>query len=37
MGLEHIDFLWYLHKITPWALAGYTAGALVVLVQRMLG
>jgi Na+/H+ antiporter NhaD/arsenite permease-like protein len=37
MGLEHIDFLWYLRKITPWALAGYTAGALVVLVQRMLG
>ena len=34
MGLEHIDFLWYLRRIAPWALAGYASGAVVVLVQR---
>ncbi len=36
MGLEHIDFMWYLRRITPWALVGYIAGASVVLVQRMI-
>ena len=30
MGLEHIDFLWYLRRIAPWALAGYVAGARAV-------
>jgi Na+/H+ antiporter NhaD/arsenite permease-like protein len=33
MGLEHVDFLWYVRKIAPWALAGYLAGAVVVIVQ----
>lgn len=28
MGMEHIDFVWYLKKVAPWALAGYLAGAL---------
>ncbi len=32
MGLEHIDFLWYLKKIGPWALAGYLAGVVVVMI-----
>ncbi len=36
MGLEHIDFVWYLRKITPWALVGYAAGAAVVLLQRSI-
>ncbi len=36
MGLERIDFLWYLRKISPWALVGYIAGAAVVLLQRTL-
>lgn len=36
MGLEHIDFLWYFRRIAPWALAGYVAGAAVVLLQRAL-
>lgn len=36
MGLEKIDFIWYLRKIGPWALAGYVAGAVVVLLQRSL-
>ncbi len=34
MGLEHIDFVWYVRRIAPWALAGYLAGAAVVLLQR---
>ncbi len=36
MGLEHIDFLWYVRRIAPWAFAGYIAGAAVVLMQREL-
>ncbi|MCA9191983.1 MAG: sodium:proton antiporter NhaD [Planctomycetales bacterium] len=36
MGLENIDFLWYLRRIAPWAFAGYAAGALVILLQRAL-
>ncbi|MEZ6133318.1 MAG: sodium:proton antiporter NhaD [Pirellulaceae bacterium] len=36
MGLEHIDFIWYLRRIAPWALAGYLAGAAVVLLQHAL-
>jgi Na+/H+ antiporter NhaD/arsenite permease-like protein len=31
MGLERIDFLWYLRRIGPWALAGYLSGAAVVM------
>ncbi len=29
MGIEKIDFIWYLKKISGWALLGYLAGALV--------
>lgn len=28
MGMEKIDFIWYLKKISPWALIGYLAGAI---------
>ncbi len=34
MGLEHIDFVWYVKRIAPWALAGYVAGAVVVIAQQ---
>ena len=33
MGMEKIDFIWYLKKITLLALAGYIAGALVFIVM----
>jgi Na+/H+ antiporter NhaD/arsenite permease-like protein len=33
MGLEKIDFLWYLKKISLLALAGYGAGAIVYILQ----
>lgn len=36
MGLEHIDFIWYLRKIAPWALLGYLAGAGVFFLQRII-
>ncbi len=29
MGIERIDFLWYLRKVTPCVLVGYLAGAAV--------
>lgn len=34
MGLEKIDFVWYLRKIAPWALLGYLAGAAVVIAME---
>jgi len=33
MGLEKMDFVWYLRKITMLALAGYLAGALFYVAQ----
>jgi Na+/H+ antiporter NhaD/arsenite permease-like protein len=33
MGLEKIDFLWYLRKISLYALVGYFAGVIVFLIQ----
>lgn len=36
MGLEQIDFLWYLREIAPWALLGYVSGVAVVLLQQYL-
>jgi len=36
MGLEKIDFLWYLKKIGPYALVGYFAGAIVYIMQHNL-
>ena len=38
MGLEKIDFFWYVRKISAWALLGYLAGAAAyVLQQHVLG
>jgi Na+/H+ antiporter NhaD/arsenite permease-like protein len=36
MGMEKIDFFWYLKKISLIALAGYFAGALVYMLQYEL-
>lgn len=36
MGLEKIDFIWYMRKISGLALIGYFAGALVYIVQYRL-
>lgn len=36
MGLEKIDFFWYLKKISLLALLGYFAGALVYVVQNSI-
>ena len=33
MGMEKIDFIWYLKKISWLALAGYIAGALVFMLM----
>lgn len=33
MGLEKISFMWYLKKISPWALIGYFSGAIVYIIQ----
>jgi len=35
MGLEKIDFIWYVKKITIWALIGYLAGAGVYILEQM--
>ena len=38
MGLEKIDFFWYVRKVSAWALLGYLAGAAAyVLQQQALG
>lgn len=36
MGIENIDFMWYLKKISWIALAGFAAGILVFIGQTML-
>ena len=36
MGMEKIDFVWYLKKITPYALSGYRAGAGVYILMDKL-
>jgi Na+/H+ antiporter NhaD/arsenite permease-like protein len=36
MGLERIDFIWYVKKISGLALIGYFAGAMVYIVQYAL-
>ena len=36
MGMEKIDFFWYLKKMTLIALAGYFAGALIYILQYQL-
>ena len=36
MGVEKIDFLWYMRRFAGLALAGYFAGALVYVAQTSL-
>jgi hypothetical protein len=36
MGVEKIDFLWYMRRLAPLALLGYVAGALVYGWQSQL-
>ncbi len=36
MGIEKIDFIWYLKKISLLALAGFATGILVFLLQQQL-
>lgn len=36
MGIEHIDFIWYLKKISWLALIGFAAGIIVFLLQMQL-
>ncbi len=36
MGMEKIDFFWYLKRITLWAVVGYLAGAGVFVFQSIL-
>ena len=33
MGLEKIDFFWYMRKVSGWALLGYLAGAAAYMTQ----
>ena len=33
MGLEEIDFFWYVRKVSGWALLGYLVGAAVYMAQ----
>jgi len=35
MGLEKIDFGWYLKKISLWALIGYLSGGLVYVLMHV--
>jgi Na+/H+ antiporter NhaD/arsenite permease-like protein len=37
MGMEHIDFIWYLRRISLLALIGYLAGAGVYIIQEESG
>jgi hypothetical protein len=36
MGLEKIDFMWYLKKVSIWALLGYFGGALVYILEMVI-
>ncbi|EMI42046.1 sodium:proton antiporter NhaD [Rhodopirellula sp. SWK7] len=36
MGLDRVDFVWYVRKISGWALAGYLAGAAVVIAMQAI-
>jgi hypothetical protein len=36
MGLERIDFIWYLKKISGLALIGYFAGAIFYIAEYAL-
>ena len=34
MGIEHINFVWYLRHVAPWALLGFASGVIVFFVQQ---
>ena len=34
MGMEKVDFGWYMRTITPWAVTGYLGGILVYVAQQ---
>lgn len=36
MGMERIDFMWYLKKVAGWALLGYFSGAMVYIAQYQM-
>ena len=36
MGIEKINFVWYIKKISLWALLGYFAGAAIYMLQHYL-
>lgn len=36
MGLEHMNFVWYMLRIGPWALLGYVSGVAGFFLQQML-
>ena len=36
MGLERIQFMWYLKNVSLYALLGYLAGAVVYIAQHYL-
>lgn len=36
MGMEKIDFIWYLKKISIWAFIGYISGALLYWAMNIL-
>ena len=36
MGLERINFIWYLKNISLLALAGYLSGAVVYILQNLI-
>ncbi len=35
MGIQKIDFMWYLKNISLWALIGYISGGIVYIIQNM--
>ncbi len=34
MGIEHINFVWYLRHVAPWALLGFASGVIVFFIQQ---
>jgi Na+/H+ antiporter NhaD/arsenite permease-like protein len=36
MGMEKIDFFWYLRRVTVWAVLGYLAGAAMYVLQDQI-
>jgi Na+/H+ antiporter NhaD/arsenite permease-like protein len=36
MGIQKIDFMWYLKNISLWALIGYISGGIVYIIQNCI-